>query len=149
MTNSITFTAATTLAFIAVLFYGCQNWILEMKLSQYNPAIILLIAYAVMVPLTLAIYFLVPPPAGTIPGLPKDKDLYWTIGAGLLFFLADILFVTAYGMKGQSFNIGILLMFIPIIVLLIKMITGGIMPNVQQWAGYVFAALAVVLILKK
>ena len=134
-------------AFVAMCLYALQNVFLEVKLSKYSTMGLLVYWYFTLAPLALAglayLYL-----NGRTVFLPSRSDAPLVISVGALFFVADLFYVGAYTSGGKLLAITTLVVLFPIIAQLIKFTWVGGRMNYYHLAGYVLAAIAVVLISK-
>jgi hypothetical protein len=80
--------------------------------------------------------------------LPSRNDAAIAIAVGIMFFFADLLYIGAYTNGGSLLAITTLLVLFPAIAQAIKVVWIGGKVNYYHVLGYIFAALAVILISK-
>ncbi len=134
-------------ATIGMAFYAAAAILIKQKLEGFNTFSILVYWYATMLPLSLGalfVYKVIDKPIAA----PVGNSIYWAIGVGVAFFLADSAYISAYEMKGDVFAITTVSVLVPIFVAIIKNFLTGTWPNKYQVAGYVLAAIAIFLIVK-
>jgi hypothetical protein len=132
-------------AFAAVWLYALQNVLLEVKLSKYSTMGLLVYWYFTLAPLALAGLGYLYLTRQTLV-LPSRADAPLVIAVGALFFVADLLYVGAYTSGGKLLAITTLVVLFPAIAQLIKFLWIGGRMNYYHVAGYILAALAVILI---
>jgi hypothetical protein len=132
-------------AFAAICLYALQNVLLEVRLSRYSTMGLLVYWYFTLAPLALAglgyLYL-----TGGHVSLPTRTDAPLAIAVGAMFFIADIFYVGAYTAGGSLLAISTLAILVPVIGQVIKLVWVGGTLNYYHVAGYVLAALAVILI---
>jgi len=134
-------------AFAAMCLYALQNVLLEVRLAKYSTLGLLVYWYFTLAPLALAsvtyLYL-----TGHSLSLPTRADAPTVVAVGVMFFVADLFYVGAYTSGGSLLAITTLVVLFPAIAQLIKMSWVGGRVNYYHVAGYVLAALAVILIAK-
>lgn len=134
-------------AFVAMWLYGLQNVIIEVKLAKYTTMALLLFWYFAMVPLALAglgyMYF-----TGQSIAIPNRTDAVIATAVAVMFFFADFFYVGAYTNGGSVLVVTTMVVLFPAIAQLIKFLWVGGSWNYYHIFGYLFAALAVILISK-
>jgi hypothetical protein len=132
-------------AFTAEWLYALQNVLLDVKLSKYSSMGLLVYWYFTLAPLALAglgyLYL-----SRQMVVLPSRSDAPLVIAVGALFFVADLLYVSAYTSGGDLLAITTLVVLFPVFAQLIKFAWVGGEMNYHHLVGYVLAALAVILI---
>ncbi|MDD5252147.1 MAG: EamA family transporter [Patescibacteria group bacterium] len=140
--------SALRFVLLAVLFYAIQNVILERRLAQISPAVIVLfsgVQLAVM--------------AGLVIVFREQfgmKELVWPsgwkvailLGTAALLFLADFCYVSAYNAGGRVALVTTCVTLVPVAASLINAATGGGWPSLRQWLGCTLAVAAVILVKK-
>lgn len=135
-------------AFVAMVLYAVANVVLEQKLARYNTLPLLACWYMVPAPILLSIvgYWKV---TERPTGLPNGWMLVLAISMGVLYLAADSFFVGAYTQGGNLLSVTSMTVLFPAMAIAIKQVcVGGTLPNRYQVAGYILAALAVVLTTK-
>jgi len=134
-------------AFLAMWLYALQNVLLEVRLSKYSTMGLLVYWYFTLAPLALGglayLYY-----TGQHLAMPSRSDAPVVIAVGAMFFVADLLYVGAYTSGGKLLAITTLVVLFPAIAQLIKFAWLGGRPDYYHLAGYILAALGVVLIAK-
>lgn len=132
-------------AILAMALYATQNVVMEVRLSKYTTMSLLLYWYFTMAPLALAglgyMYW-----SGQNITMPKSGDIRLIVLVGAMFFFADLLYIGAYTNGGNLLAITTLVVLFPAMAQLIKYFWVGGNLNYYHLAGYIFAAIAVVLI---
>jgi len=137
----------TVYAFVAMALYALQNVLLEVRLAKYSALGLMVYWYFTLAPLALigiAGMYLSHQPV-KMPGL-ADGGI--AIAIGIMFFVADYFYISAYTSGGKLMAITTLTVMVPIIAQLIKMAWFGGSFNRYHVIGYVLAAAAVLLINK-
>jgi hypothetical protein len=137
----------TVYAFIAMALYALQNVLLEVRLAKYSALGLMVYWYFTLAPLALlgigAMYLSHQPVK-----MPSFADGGIAIAIGIMFFVADYFYISAYTGGGKLMAITTLTVMVPIIAQLIKMAWAGGSFNRYHVIGYVLAAAAVLLINK-
>ena len=132
-------------AFVAMCLYALQNVLLEVRLSKYSTMGLLVYWYFTLAPLAVAgigyLYL-----TGQNLTLPSRLDVPIVIAVGALFFVADLFYVGAYTNGGNLLAITTLVVLFPAIAQLIKFVWVGGRLNYYHLAGYILAAVAIILI---
>jgi len=132
-------------AVLAMALYAAQNVVMEVKLSKYTTMALLLYWYFTMAPLALAglgyMYW-----SEQNVAMPKSGDITLIVMVGAMFFFADLLYIGAYTNGGSLLAITTLVVLFPAMAQLIKYSWVGGNLNYYHLVGYIFAAIAVVLI---
>jgi len=134
-------------AFISIWLYAAQNVVIEMRLAKYTTMSLMLYWYVTMAPLALAglLYMRI---KGQAVAMPSGTDAILAVMVGVMFFLADMFYIGAYTNGGSLLAVTTLVVLFPAAAQLIKFILAGSRPNYYHLAGYILAALAVILISK-
>ena len=132
------------LAGTALVIYAFQNVLMEVKLARFNVIALVLCAELVMLPLTLSTYAYLRS-TGNAPEFPRGVLFLLTLLTGLLWWLGDVTYVSAYTMGGKVEVIATIVALFPVMTSLVKYFWTGGVPNRFQLAGYVLAAAAVYL----
>jgi hypothetical protein len=138
-------------AFIAMWLYALQNVVLEVRLAKYSTIGLLVCWYFTLAPLGLAALAWLRY-TGQPLTLPARADLGMVVAAGALFFVADLFYIGAYtgshASGGGLLAITTMLVLFPAIAQIIKFAWVGGRMNWWHAAGYLLAAVAVLLISK-
>lgn len=134
-------------AFIAMWLYALQNVLLEVRLAKYSTIGLLVCWYFTLAPLGLAALAYMRYTSQPLT-LPARVDLPIVIAAGALFFIADLFYIGAYTGGGELLAITTMLVLFPAIAQIIKFVWLGGRMNWWHAAGYLLAAIAVLLISK-
>lgn len=147
-------TKALSFAIAAPILYAFANVILEYKFSKYNNLSILVVYTPIIVALAVSLYF-VTKTSDVSYTLPAGNDLWLLVGIGVVFFVADYLFIGAYTNGGDLITITILTLLFPVFASLFKyagsLVVSGMVyapPNVWQISGYILAAVAILFVVK-
>ena len=133
------------LACLAVILYAGQNVMMDMKLSKFSTISILVLGYLVMLPLSL-IRIGSMRLTGEAIVFPNGIFLWLALLTGLIWFLADYAYVSAYTSGGSLLTITTIVTLFPVVASVAKFIWTGGLPNSYQIAGYILAATAVYLV---
>jgi hypothetical protein len=138
-------------AVFAYFFYASQAYVLEQKTSSYTPAALLVQLY--LVGLTLSgIYLLVTKASGATIAWPSGSALKWVVIGGVVFFLADNLYVLAYYTAQKSGEeylfaiVGAAILF-PVFGTVIKYLWTEKLPNGWHFAAYGVAVIMLGLVI--
>jgi len=134
-------------AAMAVFLYALQNVLLEQKLANFNTAPILVYVYTAAFPLALVRFGYLKATGQSIR-VPSGMALAIALLAGVMLFFADLLYVGAYTSGGNLMTITTIVVLFPAFASLIRYFWVGGLPNRYQAAGYILAALAVLLVAK-
>ncbi len=137
---------AVLFAIIGVFLYATQNILLDQKLRPYSTAAVVLFFYCATAPLALALlakmHF-----SGEAIRWPTGPGLWYALGAGIVFFLADYFYVAAYnGAGGNVFAVTVCAALMPVFIAGLSLLLTRTSPNAWQLAGIGFAIIAVVLV---
>lgn len=134
-------------AFLAMWLYAFSNVVIEVKLAKYTTMALLLYWYFILAPLAVAglgyMYL-----SGQKIVVPHSSDAWMAIAAAVVFFFADYFYIGAYTSGGSLLAVTTLVVLFPAVAQLIKFAWVGGSPNYYHLAGYLLAAIAMVLISK-
>ncbi|MDO8622215.1 MAG: EamA family transporter [bacterium] len=133
------------LATVAMVLYAIQNVVIEQRLSRVSVTAILVICYAIMLPLALARYSMIRM-AGDAVAFPTGAVLVFTLVAGVTYFLADYSYIAAYTNGGTLMSVTTVAIMLPIFASIVKFAWARELPNGYQIAGYALAIIAIVLV---
>ena len=132
-------------AFLAMWLYAFSNVVIKVKLAKYTTMALLLYWYFTLAPLAVTgigyMYF-----SGQKIIVPTGVDAKLAILAAVVFFFADYFYIGAYTAGGSLLVVTTLVVLFPVIAQLIKYFWIGGNMNYYHLAGYILAALAVILI---
>ncbi|MFW0838113.1 MAG: EamA family transporter [Candidatus Komeilibacteria bacterium] len=135
------------LATAGMILYALQSFLLEAKLSKYTTASLMVYLYIAMLPLALlSIGYMMWSKQPIVA--PSGNALLLVIGIGIMYFLADYLYFSAYTSGGNLYVIATIAAMFPIFASLIKFAVTKEPPNVYQIGAYVLAFCSVLLITK-
>lgn len=132
-------------AFLGMCLYAAQNVIIEVRLAKYTTMALLLYWYFTLLPLAvagLAYMYL----SGQTIAMPNRSDVVLIVAVGVMFFFADLFYIGAYTNGGDLLVVTTLGVLFPAVALLIKYLWVGGNVNYYHLSGYIFAAIAVILI---
>ena len=135
------------LATAAMIIYAIQNVLLEQKLAKYSVFSLLTYFYLMMLPLTAGGWIYLKLTNQPTPS-PSGWAIVLAMMTGMAYFLADSCYVGAYTNGGDIFTIAAIVVMFPALASAVRYFWVGGLPNVYQVAGYLFAALAVLLVAK-
>ena len=135
------------LATIAMLCYAVQNVVIEQRLSRLSVTAILVVCYAIMLPLALVRFGMVRM-AGETAALPTGALLAFTLVAGVTYFFADYSYLAAYTSGGSLMSVTTVAILLPVFASLVKFAWTRDLPNGWQLAGYALAIAAIALVVK-
>jgi drug/metabolite transporter (DMT)-like permease len=137
----------TVYALVAMWLYALQNVLIEVRLAKYTALSLMVYWYFTLAPLALLgigfMYWSHQPVR-----MPDLKDGGVAIAIGTMFFVADYFYISAYTNGGKLMAITAVTVMIPIMAQFIKYLWVGGSFNRYHFAGWVLAALAVILINK-
>ena len=137
----------TVYALVAMWLYALQNVLLEVRLAKYTALGLMVYWYFTLAPLALIgiawMYWSHQPVK-----MPNWPDGGVAIAIGTMFFIADYFYISAYTSGGKLMAITAVAVMIPIMAQFIKYLWVGGTFNRYHLAGYLLAALAVLLINK-
>jgi drug/metabolite transporter (DMT)-like permease len=135
------------LVLFATICYAIANSILETRLSKYNP-LSLMICYLPIV-LTCAVlarvFTKVENPSFDFP---TGSAVAAVVILGVVYSVADYLYIGSYAVGGSSITITSVLTTMPIFVSVIKLLSDGKLPNKWQIGSYVLICIALALMAK-
>lgn len=120
----------------ASFLWAVQNAALEIRLSTYSPAALMMITYLTSLPLAI-ITLLLLKCMSINPAYPGGTDLMVAVGCAVLFFVADLLFIGAYALKGNATTITLITLSVPVFVVLIKIAWKREYPSVHHLLAFV------------
>ena len=138
------------LAFSAAVLYGLTSVILEQKLFKFHALTIIVGQFSVLLILAIVFrqVFKLNSPSEIDFGFPTDKAFIWMISVGFIIFFANYFFTQAFTCGGNAVVITSLLILIPVASAIFRTFWVREMPNLYQVLGFVFAAIAVILVAK-
>jgi len=137
----------TVYALVAMWLYALQNVLIEVRLAKYTALSLMVYWYFTLAPLALlgiGVMYLSHQPVR----MPDMKDGGVAIAIGTMFFVADYFYISAYTSGGKLMAITAVTVMIPAMAQFIKYFWVGATFNRYHLAGYLLAALAVLLINK-
>ena len=132
-------------AVIAVVLYGVQNVLIDVKLKQYSTIALLLGFYLVLLPLGLGTFIYLKL-SGQPVQLPTGPDLKILAVVAVMFFIADVFYVSAYTSGGEVISITILAVLMPVVGGVVKYLWVKETPTKYHVVALVFAALAILFV---
>ena len=129
---------------VAVILYALGNVMIDERLKPYTQFGIMAYSYVPMVVMTF----------GAIAVLKlQDKRISFPTGnalcvagmIGIVFFVADTFFFTAYNNNVDAFTVSSIVLMFPAAASLMKYFWSGSVPNRYHLAAYAVAVLAVIL----
>ena len=136
---------AIALTALAVILYALQNVLMEQRLAKHSTVSILVIAYTVMLPLSL-IRLLHLRLAGNPVIFPTGSLLTVALLTGLLWFASDYCYVGAYTSGGDLVTITTVIALFPVAASVIRFFITAALPNAYQFGAWLLAAAAVYLV---
>ena len=137
----------TVYALVAMWLYALQNVLIEVRLAKYTALSLMVYWYFTLAPLALIgiawMYWSHQPVK-----MPNWPDGGVAIAIGTMFFVADYFYISAYTSGGKLMAITAVTVMIPAMAQFIKYLWVGATFNRYHLAGYLLAALAVLLINK-
>ncbi len=139
-------------AIISYFLYASMAYVLEQKLSAYTVPSVLVLQYLAALPLVAAVLASMRFGKQAI-AWPSGAGLWWALGAGIIFFLADTFIVSAYATArkmGQEYLYAIVAVAIlyPVFASSMKYLWQRKMPNGWFIASYALALVVILLATK-
>lgn len=125
--------------------YAIQNAVIDVKLKQFSTVSILLGFYIILLPLACGL-FLYQKLMGQPLVFPTGEPLKILAVVSAVFFVADFFYVGAYTSGGNVVAITTICILMPVVGGLMKFVWVKEVPTPYHLAGFVLAALAVILI---
>ncbi len=132
---------------IAMIFFAVSNTMLEMKFSKYNN-LTLMSAYSFVICVFATMTRLVVKKEDPSFLFPTGTNLALLFLMGLLFAIADYFYVGAYTNGGSLLTVTSITIMFPIFASVIKFLVAKQVPNKWQFAGYILAACAILMVVK-
>jgi len=129
---------------VAVILYALGNVMIDERLKPYTQFGIMAYSYVPMVVLTFAALAFLKVQAKQI-SLPRGDAFYIAGIIGIIFFIADTFFFTAYSNNADAFTVSSIVLMFPAAASLMKYFWTGSVPNRYHVAAYAVAVVAVVL----
>ena len=146
---------ALVFAILAPVLYALANVILEHKYAKYNNLTVLIVVYATVFVLAVAVRQVVKTTGPSFDFPSGNELLFCILGLSVVFFFADYFFIGAYTNGGDILTITILTLLFPVFASLFKFIGSKFIdgmtytqPNPYQMGGYALAIIAVLLVVK-
>lgn len=135
------------LALMGLVFYAVMAVMMDLKLRSFNPFAVLVGAYCLMLPLAFVGMLVM---KSTHPNLamPTGSTIWLVLFLGLVYFFADASYMGAYSAGASLMVITTAVVLVPVLASLLKYYLAGGTPNSWQIAGYITAAVSVILIVK-
>ncbi len=128
----------------AIILYGTQNVIVEQKLKNLQPLVVLLHCFPVM--LLLTIVSLGVQSHGTQIVWPTGSALGFLGLSAVIYFVANVCYFNAFHSGGSLLLITTMTAFIPIVATLVKFAWVRHVPTTLQMVGMALAVVAVALV---
>lgn len=137
---------AVLFALIGIVLYAIQNTIIDVRLSHYKTAELLIGWYVMMLPLGAA-YFLYQRFLGGGATIPAGTDFLIVAATAVMFFVADYFYLGAYTKYGGGVvTVTIVAVLMPVLGAALKFAWVGEKPTWYHAAAFLCAALAVVFV---
>jgi drug/metabolite transporter (DMT)-like permease len=134
-------------ACLAVMLYAISNVIIEQKLSKFSTVSILLCSYPLFLLISL-VWLNSQKLSGATTTWPTRDLLLFVLLNAAFWFLADALFIGAYTNGGSLMTITTIVVMFPIFASLLKFLMTRNPPSLWHIAGWILAAVAVILVTK-
>lgn len=130
-------------AIFSYFLYASMAYILEQKLSSFSAPAVLVLQYAAALPL-VGLVLLSMKFGHQAIAWPAGQAVWWTIGAGVIFFLADVFMVMAYTTarkQGAEYLFAIVAVgaLYPVFASVLKFVWTRKLPNGYYAAAYLLA----------
>jgi drug/metabolite transporter (DMT)-like permease len=129
---------------VAVILYALGNVMIDERLKPYTQFGIMAYSYVPMVVMTFAAIAVLKLQDKRI-SFPTGNALYVAGMIGIVFFVADTFFFTAYHNNADAFTVSSIVLMFPAAASLMKYFWSGSVPNRYHLAAYAVAVLAVIL----
>ena len=139
---------------LASVVYSLASVLVEYKFPRYNN-LSLIVVYSLVIFVIATIVRATMKGSDASYAFPVGVDLVFLVVLGVLFFVADYLYIGSYTNGGDLMTITMLAVLFPVYAAVLKFFGSFVFegmvfqpPNFYQIAGYFFAGLAVLFILK-
>ncbi len=131
-------------AVVGVFLYAAQGVLIERKLAEFSPFAIMLLFYAGVLTLAIPSFLIQKYSIGV--SMPHGSEYLFVIACGLMLFIADYFYYSAYTSGGNLTAITTIVTMLPVAASLIKFVFGGGLPSFRQACGCILAIIAVMLV---
>lgn len=135
------------LALIGMSIYATTGVVIERWLGKASTAALVLLFTAPMVPVAAA-WLLAERQLGHKVAFPAGGLFWLTVVLGIVYFFGDYFYLGAFTAGGSAVTISTIAIMAPVLTAVARHFLVGGWPNGYQTAGYVLAAVAVLLIAK-
>jgi drug/metabolite transporter (DMT)-like permease len=135
------------LALMGLVLYAVMAVIIDLKLRNFNTFAVLAGAYCVMLPLAVVGMLVMRSVQQTLI-MPTGSMIWLFLLLGLIYFFADASYFGAYSAGASLMVITTAIVLVPVLASLAKYILAGGTPNIWQVAGYITAAVSLILIVR-
>src|SRR5262249_11380913 len=129
---------------LAVILYALGNVMIEQRLRPFTQFGIMAYSYMPMIVMTFGALAVLRVQAKNI-SFPTGDALYVAGMIGIVFFIADTFFFSAYTNNADAFTVSAIVLMFPAATSLMKYFWTGSVPNRYHVAAYAVAVVAVVL----
>ncbi len=129
---------------VAVILYALGNVMIDERLKPYTQFGIMVYSYVPMLLLTFVALAVLRVQAKAV-SFPRGNALYIAGIIGIVFFVADTFFFTAYTNNADAFTVSSIVLMFPAAASLMKYFWSGSVPNRYHVAAYAVAVVAVAL----
>jgi drug/metabolite transporter (DMT)-like permease len=129
---------------LAVILYALGNVMIEQRLKPFTQFGIMAFSYVPMLVMTFGALAVLRVQARQI-SFPTGDALYVAGIIGIVFFVADTFFFSAYNNNADAFTVSSIVLMFPAATSLMKFFWDGSLPNRYHVTAYAVAVVAVVL----
>ena len=135
------------LALGSMLCYAVINFLIEKNFSKYHSLTIVAVYASVLALGALTVRALIKD-EDQVYDFPTGLNMLILISIGLIFLVGDYFLVSAYTCGGSIMTVTSISILVPVFGSILKYAFTKQLPNIWQFAGYGFAAVAVMLVIK-
>jgi drug/metabolite transporter (DMT)-like permease len=128
----------------AVILYALGNVMIEERLKPFTQFGIMIYSYVPMLVMTFAALAVLKLGDKSI-SFPTGSALYVAALIGIVFFVADTFFFSAYNNNADAFTVSSIVLMFPAATSLMKYLWSGSVPNRYHVVAYAVAVVAVAL----
>ncbi|MFW0862742.1 MAG: EamA family transporter [Candidatus Komeilibacteria bacterium] len=130
-----------------MLLYALQSFLFENRLSKYTTPTLMVYLYLAMLPLALLSVGYMSFHKQPIVA-PSGNAILLVVAIGVMYFVADYLYFTAYTSGGNLYVIATIAAMFPVFASIIKFVATKEPPNLYQLGAYILALCSVLLVSK-
>jgi drug/metabolite transporter (DMT)-like permease len=134
--------------FGAVIIYAAFNVVYDLKFRGVMQVASMSVYIGVLAAISVVAYLL-RGQLGLTGTLPSGPQVWILVGIGVVLFIGDVFFLTAYNEKISLLVITTSVMLIPVVATAMKFFIGGTLPTPAQMLGYLLVAGGMYLVVAK